>query len=311
MFFYFMTQKTFRFHDEFNYMLKIACIPAYNEEKPIFDVVKRCLQYVDKVIVCDDGSHDSTAVAAKNAGAHVLKHTKNLGKGAAMKSLFEYAKELDADMVVTIDGDGQFLPEEIPKLFTTLMETKSDIVIGYRFDDEQDMPGYRKVGNKILDKITTIAADLPFRDTQSGFRVYSKKAIKSIKFTTDGFGADAEILINASKKGLKVSEEKVTVIYNTGGKTSTKNPIAHSTSVLSSLIELIAIKKPLKYLGIPGIILLIIGIVYSIVVIIIFNDTRYFSIPSTLIAVGSLMLGLMLLLMSALLYSINLGRKYS
>jgi len=292
-------------------MLKIACIPAYNEEKPIFDVVKRTLQFVDKVIVCDDGSQDSTAVVAKNAGAHVLKNNKNLGKGAAMKALFEYAKELDADIVVTIDGDGQFLPEEIPKLFTSLIDSKADIVIGYRFDDEQDMPSYRKLGNKILDRVTTIAADLPFRDTQSGFRAYSKKAIKSIKFTTDGFGADSEILVNASKKGLKITEEKVTVLYDTNGKTSTQNPISHSASVISSLIELIAVKKPLKYLGIPGGVLLIIGIIYSVVVIVIFNDTRYFSIPSTLVALGSLVMGLMLLMMSVLLYSINIGKKLS
>jgi len=293
------------------YMLKIACIPAYNEQKPIYDIVKNALQYVDKVIVCDDASQDMTAEMAKKAGAYVLNHDTNRGKGAAMKSLFQYAKELDADMVVTIDGDGQFLPEEIPKLLSSLIEKNSDIVIGYRFDNEQDMPGYRKLGNKLLDKMTNEASELPFRDTQSGFRAYSKKAINSIVFTTNGFGADSEILVNASKKGLKISEEKVTVLYNTNGKTSTKNPISHSASVVSSLIELIAVKKPLKYLGIPGVILIIIGIVYSVVVIIIFNDTRYFSIPSTLVALGSLMLGLMLLLMSVLLFSINLSKKHS
>ena len=285
-------------------MLKIACVPAYNEEKPIYDLVNGALQYVDKVIVCDDGSQDSTAAVAEKAGAHVLKHNKNLGKGAAMKSLFQYAKESGADVVVTIDGDGQFLPQEIPKLLSSLDEKKSDIVIGYRFDNNQEMPSYRKFGNKFLDKITKLASELPLRDTQSGFRAYSKKAINSINFTTNGFGADSEILVNASKKDLKISEEKVTVIYNTNGKTSTKNPISHSASVLTSLIELIAVKKPLKYLGIPGVILLIIGIVYSIVVIVIFNDTRYFSIPSTLVALGSLMVGLILLLTSLVLFVI-------
>ena len=134
---------------------------------------------------------------------------------------------------------------------------------------------------------------------------YSKKAIELIKFTTNGFAADSEILVDASKKGLKISEEKVTVLYNTGGKTSTKNPFSHMTDVITSLIELVAIGHPLKYLGIPGLILLIIGIVYAVIVIIIFNDTRYFSIPSTLISLGSLMIGLVLLLMSVLLYSIG------
>ena len=223
----------------------------------------------------------------------------------------DYTKKSNADIIVTIDGDGQFMPEEIPKLIVPILEMKSDIVIGYRFEDDSEMPYYRQVGNKFLDKFSSLAAELPVRDTQSGFRAYYKKAIQSIKFTSDGFGADSEILVNASKKGLKISEEKVIVLYNTNGKTSTKNPISHSASVVSSLIELIAVKKPLKYLGIPGLILIIIGIVYSIVVIIIFNDTRYFSIPSTLIALGSLMIGLMLLLMSVLLFSIHLSKKHS
>jgi len=167
------------------------------------------------------------------------------------------------------------------------------------------MPGYRKFGNKVLDKVSNLASELPLRDTQSGFRAYSKNAIKSIKFSTDGFGADSEILVDAAQKGLKISEEKVTVIYNTGSKTSTKNPLSHSVDVIYSLIELVAIKQPLTYLGIPGVVLLFFGVIYSVVVIAIFNDTRYFSIPSTLLALGALVTGLLLLLMSAVLFSIS------
>jgi glycosyltransferase involved in cell wall biosynthesis len=222
-----------------------------------------------------------------------------------MRSLFKSALENNGNVIVTIDGDGQFLPEEIPKFMEPILKNQSDIVIGYRFDDKTEMPTYRKIGNKVLDKISNFASDLPFRDTQSGFRAYSKKAVQMIKFTADGFGADSEILIDASKKDLRISEEKVTVIYNTGGQTSTKHPIIHSSSVISTLIELIAIRQPLRYLGIPGIILLVIGIIYSIAVIVIFNDTRYFSIHSTLIALGSITIGIVLLLMSVVLFSIN------
>lgn len=285
-------------------MLRLACIPAYNEEKSISDIIKRSLSYVDKVVVCDDGSSDKTSINAKNAGAHVIHHKNNLGKGAALQSLFKYAKNTKADAMVTLDGDGQFLPEEIPKLLEPIIENRSDVVIGYRFEDEKEMPQYRKFGNKLLDKMTNLASELSFRDTQSGFRGYSKKAVGLIDFKTNGFGADSEILIDASKKGLKISEEKVTVIYNTGIETSTKNPISHSGDVVGSLLELIALKHPLRFLGIPGIILLGIGIGYSIVVVAIFNDIRYFSIPSTLIAVTSLITGLMLLLMSVVLFTI-------
>jgi len=292
-------------------MITVACLPAYNEEQKIYDIVKETSKFVDKVIVCDDGSNDQTFENAKKAGAIVTKHDTNKGKGAAMRTLFDYAKKIDGDIIITMDSDGQFLPEEIPKLVNSLIENNADIVTGYRFADEKDMPRYRKFGNKVLDKITNLATEIPVRDTQSGFRAYSKKAINAIKFNTDGYGADSEILISAAKKGLKILEEPVTVIYNTEGKTSKKNPVSHSASVVNTLIELIVIKQPLRYLGIPGFILIIIGIVYSVVVIAIFNDSRYFSIPSTLVALGSLTIGILLLLMSAVLYSINRGTRYA
>ncbi len=292
-------------------MVTVACLPAYNEEQKIYDIVKNTSKFVDKVIVCDDGSNDQTFENAKKAGALVTKHDNNKGKGAAMRTLFDYAKKIDGDIIITMDSDGQFLPEEIPKLVNSLIKNNADIVTGYRFADEKDMPRYRKFGNKVLDKVTNLVIEIPVRDTQSGFRAYSKKAINSIKFNTDGYGADSEILISAVKKGLKIIEEPVTVIYNTQGKTSKKDPISHSTSIVTTLVELVVIKQPLRYLGIPGFILFIIGIVYSVVVIAIFNDTRYFSVPSTLVALGSLLTGLMLLLMSAILYSINRGTRYA
>jgi len=291
-------------------MLTVACLPAYNEEEKIFDIVKETSKFVDKVVVCNDGSTDQTAENAKKAGAIIIDHSNNKGKGAAMRTLFEYAKKLNSDVIITMDSDGQFLPKQIPKLVNSLVENSADIVNGYRFEDEKDMPSYRKFGNKVLDKMTNLSTEIKVRDSQSGFRAYSKKAINSIKFSTDGFGADSEILINASRKGLKIIEEPVTVIYHDIGKTSTKNPVSHSASVITTLIELVAIKQPLRYLGIPGLILMIVGIIYSIVVIVIFNDTRYFSVPSTLVALGSLVIGLMLLMMSAILFSINRGNRY-
>lgn len=286
-------------------MLKLACIPAFNEEKPIATVIKKSLNYVDHVVVCDDGSSDLTSERARNAGAVVLKHDKNLGKGHAMKSLFKYAKDVDADVIVTIDGDGQFLPEQIPSLLEPILENNYDVVIGNRFSDDKEMPSYRKAGNKMLDKITKLAADLPYSDTQSGFRSYSKKAIQSINFSTSGFGVDSEILIDAVDKGLKITETNVTVLYDTGEKTSTKDPVSHSMSVVASLLESIAIHHPLKYLGIPGIILLIIGLVFAAYAISNFNQTGNFSLPSILTAMSSLIIGLILLLMSVVLYSIS------
>ena len=291
-------------------MYIIACIPAYNEAEGIKKTVLDVSQFVDKVIVCDDGSKDNTTDEAEDAGAYVIRHQKNIGKGAAMKSLFKFAKASNADIIVTIDADGQFIPKEIPKLIKPITEHNADVVIGYRFDDKTEMPKYRRVGNKFLDKITNLAEKLPVRDTQSGFRTYSKEAIQKIEFTTDGFGADSEILISASKNDLKILEEKVTVIYNTGRKTSTKNPISHTSEVVGSVIEQIAMKHPLKYLGIPGIVSIITGVVFLTNLISLFNEARYFSIPLTMIVSGLLIIGAMLILMSILLYSITVfGNK--
>jgi glycosyltransferase involved in cell wall biosynthesis len=286
-------------------MTTLLCIPAFNEEHLIGDVVKNSLKFVDHVVVCDDGSNDRTSENAENAGAYVIQHTHNKGKGAALQSLFKYAKHHNSEIIVTMDGDGQFIPDEIPLLCKPISDGNSDVVIGYRFENNDEMPKYREIGNKMLDRISKLSTNLSLRDTQSGFRAYSKKTIQIIKFSNDGFGADSEILINAFDNNLKISEVKVTVIYNTGYKTSTKNPISHTSSVAASLIESVLIRHPLKFLGLPGLILIIIGIITSSYVLSVFNDYSYFSIPFTLISLGLLLFGLLLILFSGLLFSFN------
>jgi len=286
-------------------LFTLACIPAYNEEYNIKKTVIDVAKFVDQVIVYDDGSNDNTVSEAENAGAYVIKNQNNLGKGAALKELFKFARSTNVDIMVTIDADGQFVADEIPNLLKPIAEQKSDVVVGYRFDDKSEMPKYRKIGNEFLDKITNLAEDLGVRDTQSGFRSYSKKAINAISFTTDGFGADSEILISAAKNNLKITEEKATVIYNTGSKTSTKNPISHTNEVVISVVKQIAIAHPLKYLGIPGSILIFIGIMFVTNLISVFNETGYFSIPVTFIVLVTLIIGTMMSLMSVLLYSIS------
>ena len=287
----------------------LVCIPAFNEERVIDKVIKNCQKYADKVVVCDDGSDDKTSEVADSAGADVIRHAKNFGKGEALQSLFKFARHSNFDIIVTIDGDGQFLPEEIPKLVKRIESGESDIVIGYRFDDAQEMPNYRKFGNKMLDKMTNIVAELSVRDTQSGFRAYSKNIINLVDFKKKGFGADAEILVSAAKNGARISEEKVSVIYDTGSRTSTKNPISHTGEVISSLLEIIAIRSPLKFIGMPGIVLLVFGIYFAIDVALTYNEIGYFSVPFTLIGVSCLIVGLILFLSSLLLHSVSKRSK--
>jgi len=286
-------------------MTILLCVPAFNEENVIGDVVKKSLEFVDYVVVYDDGSSDKTSEIAENAGAYVIRNSQNKGKGHALQSLFKYARHQNSEVIVTMDGDGQFKPDEIPKLCRPILDDGQDLVIGYRFDNNDEMPKYREIGNKMLDRISSLATKLPFKDTQSGFRAYSKNAIQSITFSSKGFGADSEILINAHEKGLKITEEKITVLYNTGHKTSTKNPISHTTGVAASVIELILIKHPLKFLGFPGVLLIISGILTSVYVMSVFNETRYFSIGFTLLGLGLFIFGVLLILVAGLLYSFN------
>ena len=284
-------------------MSTLVCIPAFNEEHIIDKVIKNCLKYADQVVVCDDGSVDSTHDVADAAGANVIRHEKNFGKGEALQSLFKFARHSNFDIIVTIDGDGQFLPEEIPKLVKKIESGESDIVIGYRFDDTTEMPNYRKFGNKMLDRMANMVAELSVSDTQN--------IIKLIDFKKKGFGADTEILISAAKNGARISEEKVSVIYQTGSQTSTKNPISHSGEVITSLLEIVAIRSPLKFIGIPGIVLIIFGIYFAIDVTLTYNAIGYFSVPFTLIGVSCLVIGLILFLMSILLYSVSKRSKKS
>jgi glycosyltransferase involved in cell wall biosynthesis len=283
----------------------IACLPAYNEEGIIGNLIKKTLPLVDSVVVCDDGSSDLTSKEAKDAGAFVITHSKNKGKGAALQSLFDFARHSNADIIVTMDGDGQFLPEEISKLTKDIEDGTSDIVIGYRFDIETDMPSYRKFGNKIFDELSKKASNLNLRDTQSGFRAYSKKAINTINFKNDGFVADSEILIDASTKNLTISEQHVTVLYNTGNRTSTQHPVKQGGSVLIHLLELVLMRRPLTFLGIPGLILFIIAIISSTITLTMFNETGYFSVPVTLISLIFFVIGIMLILVSGILFSFN------
>lgn len=292
-------------------MTILLCIPAFNEEQIIKNVINESLKFVDNVVVYDDGSTDNTAEVAEKTGAYVIKNTQNKGKGFALQSLFKYAKYHNSDIIVTMDGDGQFKPDEIPKLCNPILHKNQDVVVGYRFDNNDEMPKYREIGNKMLDRLSNLASKLPVRDTQSGFRAYSKKAINLINFSNNGFGADTEILLDAFENGLKITEEKVTVLYNTGYSTSTKNPVSHTTGVVASIVESILISHPLKFLGIPGILLIFSGIITAIYVLNIFNETRYFSIGFTMLGLGLFAFGILLILVSGLLYSFNKQIKNS
>lgn len=234
-------------------------MPAYNEERTIARVVIGAQHQVDRVIVCDDGSSDLTGTIAERLGAKVIRHERNMGKGEALRSLFLASREAGADVMVTIDADGQHDPTEIPELLDALGKEKADVVIGSRFLGEgTSVPTHRRFGNRVLNVITVSGIS----DTQSGFRAYGKAAIESLVPAEMGMGVDSEILMEAVRKGLRVIEVPVSVEYGVG-KTSTHNPVFHSLDVIMSAVKLTSIRHPLIFYGMPGLALVIAGIYYA------------------------------------------------
>ena len=243
--------------------MKLVCIPAFNEEKTIGEIVEKSLQYADNVIVCNDGSTDNTEKKAKEKGAIIINHKKNLGYGAAIISLFEEARKQNAEIMVTLDGDGQHDPAEIPNLVKALIENKVDVVIGSRFlGKKTNYPVYRKTGIKIITSASNLGTDFKVTDSQSGFRVYSKKAIDLIHPTEEGMSASTEILLKISNWDLSVAEVPITISYE--GETSTHKPVPQGISVLMNTLKFISVKHPITFYGLPGIALVIAGVVLGI-----------------------------------------------
>jgi glycosyltransferase involved in cell wall biosynthesis len=210
--------------------------------------------------------------------------------------------------MIIIDADGQHSPDDIPKMVEEMVSAKSDIVIGSRFvngnDRNQKIPAYRKLGMKVLDTATVAGSGLNVSDTQSGFRAYSKKAIDRIRIGEGGMGAGSEILIEAADQNLKISEVPIKVRYDLKG-TSSKNPVAHGLSVLNSIVGFVSQKKPMLFFGVPGLIMLDIGVLACFEALRIFNLTDELPIGHLLIGVVGITLGTQCIFTGFVLISIK------
>lgn len=279
-------------------------IPAYNEEKNIAVIIAKIMKEGFSVIVCNDGSADMTGIVAEKMGAIVINHPKNFGYGAAIRSIFLKARELGCDALVTFDADGQHRIEDISKVLEPLRKNQADMVIGSRFLEKNDknIPNYRKIGIKTITKISNMYTDLKITDSQSGFRAYNKKILEQIIPTEFGMGGSIEILMKCSKSGFKILEVPIKVVYE--GDTSVHNPVSHGASVILSTMKFTAIEHPLKFYGIPGFLLLIVGLFFIVWTIQEFTNTRQIITNLALIGTGSTLLGVMLLITSIILYSL-------
>ena len=217
-------------------MKTIVIIPAFNEQAAIGEVVQKSLQYADDVLVVDDGSSDNTSEIAEKAGASLLKHPTNFGKGVSLKDAF--GKVEGYDIVVTIDGDGQHNPDEIPDLIKPIQEDRADFVNGSRYIDgfDENTPAYRRVGQTVLDIATNITAGTHVTDSQSGFRAFSGKTISCYKFRDPGFGIESEMIADAAENNLRIIEVPITVKYDVENS-STKGPVTHGVGVLLKIFK--------------------------------------------------------------------------
>jgi glycosyltransferase involved in cell wall biosynthesis len=267
-------------------MKTLVAIPCYNEGLAIGSVVIKARKYVDEVLVIDDGSTDDTVEVAEATGATVVAHDENRGKGRAVKNALRYAVEHSFDALVLLDGDGQHDPNEIPQLLVPLINDTVDIVIGFRSFGQ--MPAYRRVGRTVLDHAT----GGPVRDSQCGFRALNRKAIELLAGTLvkDDFAVESEMTRIANEHKLRFADVEINCKYG-DFKTSTKNPVSHGVGVLNSVIGLIAEKRPLLYIGLPGFVMFVIGVFFGILLLQQYNQTRYFSLAYAMLVSIFMILG--------------------
>ncbi len=279
-------------------------LPAFNEEANIASILIKLKKVTDTIIVCNDGSTDLTSEIAKNMGAIVIDHPKNLGYGGAIHSIFEKAKEINSDLLITFDADGQHKIDDIFKVIEPIEKGDADLVIGSRFLDisEEEVPEIRKIGIKIITKVTNSSLKEKITDAQSGFRAYNKDVISKLNISDMGMGISTEILIKASANNFKIAEVPIKISYE--GDTSTHNPVSHGTSVLFSTLKYTSIEHPLKFYGIPAVIFCIIGLSFTFLSIQYFTEIGRINPNITLIAVGAILVGVILLITSILLYSL-------
>lgn len=291
----------------------VAAIPSYNEGDTIESVVTNVANHVDEVIVADDGSSDDTAAVAERAGATVIEHDENRGYGAALQTLFSAADERGADALVTLDGDGQHDPDDVPKLLDAVGDD-ANVVVGSRFDSDSshEVPRYRRVGLFVINTLTNLSLGTPLAqawvsDTQSGFRAYDEQAIASLSADdtlSDNMSASTDILYHVRREGYDVKEVGTTIYYD-GDGTSTQNPVFHGLTVVSNILQTIERERPLTLVGLPGVVAVVLGLgmgYWSVA-----NYVQTGTVPTGLVlfCVFSTFLGTLLAFAGIILHALN------
>lgn len=207
-------------------MTVCALIPAFNEAATIAEVVNGVRPHVQAVVVVDDGSADETAARAEAAGARVIRHAENRGKGHAVRSGLAQILALDFSHVLLIDGDGQHRPEDVPRMLQAARDSDADLVVGARVFDKSQMPRSRYYSNTIGSRALSSFIGSPIEDSQSGFRLIRCDALRGLTLTATGYEIETEMLIKLARKGVRMTSVPVTLSY---GAKSKLRPIRDTT----------------------------------------------------------------------------------
>jgi|GEM_PF-307741 len=218
------------FHSKEHRPMVVAAIPCYNEARFIGDVVRRARKHVNTVVVVDDGSSDGTVEVARAAGARVLQHLTNMGPGAAARDCLQAGLNMRADVLVTLDGDGQHNPDEVPDVIAPILAGEADLVIGSRFMGRyNNVAPYRRFGINVITFLYNFGTRTRITDGQSCFRAYNRRALKTLHITEAGFGFSVETLVQARNAGLHIREVSISCVYHEGSHSM--NPVIHGVGV--------------------------------------------------------------------------------
>lgn len=292
----------------------VVAIPAYNEESTIGAVVEETKAYADVVLVVDDGSTDDTVAAAEAAGAEVVEHQRNRGYGAALKTAFSEASGYDARTLVTLDADGQHDPSDIPKLVERLNDSNTEMVIGSRFeaDNETALPFYRRFGIWTVNVLTNLSMGIVreeswVNDTQCGFRAYGSTAIRSVANDdgiSSGMGASTDILYHAHHNDYGIEEVGTTVSYDVENANN-QNPLRHGFTLVQNILRTIERDRPLTALGVPGFIVTLFGLFLGYWSIATYSSTEPISIGLVAVAIICSLFGLLFCFTALILHSLT------
>ena len=236
------------------------------------------------MIVVDDGSSDDTARVAEDAGATLIRHERNQGKAQAINTGLQRAREIGAQIVVLLDGDGQHNPEQIPTLVAPIQAGEADVVVGSRFlGIQSEIPRWRIFGQQALTLATNVASGVSVSDSQSGFRALSEKALHALIFRPNGgFSIESEMQFLILQHQLVVTEIPVEMIgYEEGPK---RNPFGHGMQVINGIMTLVGQHRPLFFFGTAGIIILTMGLALGLYVVDQYNTYQELAVGTALIS---------------------------